>query len=253
MLQNCNILLQNYLILQKTSPVLLCTAKYYPSSALYCKILLLQYYFRLQFPSPVLVCIGTILQYYFLLQERRPTTSAGQRLHAAVPLQLISYHQPLIVISTSPKPSGAPKGKRRGRSQKDKAPSKSSKGKGKDTPLRPVLLRLHDLRARVQAKLSNTILRPLVISCATRAFHLGTSADRRGTKLQEATLMVSMFSFLVQCCAHHHDSGSLCNLCLRSEIQEWREMGPAEESKNENNNTTNPPQHHKTEPTYWTT
>ena len=152
-----------------------------------------------------------------------------------------------------PEAIGAPKGKTRGRSQKDKAPSKSSKGKGKDTPLRPVLLRLHDLRARVQAKLSNTILRPLVISCATRAFHLGTSADRRGTKLQEATLMVSMFSFLVQCCAHHHDSGSLCNLCLRSEIQEWREMGPAEESKNENNNTTNPPQHHKTEPTYWTT
>ena len=48
-------LLQYYSVLQRTTPVLLCTTQYYSSTTPYYKILV-QYYSVLQSPTPVLLC-----------------------------------------------------------------------------------------------------------------------------------------------------------------------------------------------------
>ena len=64
--------LQYYSVLQSTNPVLLCTTKYYSSTTLYYKVLL-QYYSVLQSTTPVLLCTtkyysSTTLYYKVLLQ-----------------------------------------------------------------------------------------------------------------------------------------------------------------------------------------
>ena len=66
------VLLQYYSVLQSTTPVLLCTTKYYSSTTLYYKVLL-QYYSVLQSTTPVLLCTtkyysSTTLYYKVLLQ-----------------------------------------------------------------------------------------------------------------------------------------------------------------------------------------
>ena len=71
-----------YTVLQRTTPVLLCTAKYYSSTTLYYKVLL-QYYSVLQSATPVLLCTTkyyssttlyckVLLQYYSVLQSATP-------------------------------------------------------------------------------------------------------------------------------------------------------------------------------------
>ena len=73
------VLLQYYSVLHSTTPVLLCTTKYYSSTTLYCKVLL-QYYSVLQSTTPVLLCTTkyyssttlyckVLLQYYSVLQN----------------------------------------------------------------------------------------------------------------------------------------------------------------------------------------
>ena len=66
------VLLQYYSVLQSTTPVLLCTAKYYSSTTLYCKVLF-QYYSVLQNTTPVLLSTtqyyNVLLQYYSVLQS----------------------------------------------------------------------------------------------------------------------------------------------------------------------------------------
>ena len=54
------VLLQYYSVLQSTPPVLPCTTKYYSSAALYNKVLL-QYYSVLQSTTPVLLCITPVI------------------------------------------------------------------------------------------------------------------------------------------------------------------------------------------------
>ena len=68
----CKVLLQCYSVLQSATPVLLCTTKYYSSTTLYCKVLL-QYYSVLQSTTPVLLCTtkyysSATLYYKVLLQ-----------------------------------------------------------------------------------------------------------------------------------------------------------------------------------------
>ena len=73
------VLLQYHSVLQRTTPVLVCTTKYYSSTALYYK-LLLQYYSVLQSTTPVLVCTtmrratGLILQPHQILRLPRKMT-----------------------------------------------------------------------------------------------------------------------------------------------------------------------------------
>ena len=74
----CTVLLQYYSLLQSTTPVLLCTTKYYSSTTLYYKVLL-QYYSVLQSTTPVLLCTtkyyaSTTLYYKVLLQYYASTT-----------------------------------------------------------------------------------------------------------------------------------------------------------------------------------
>ena len=61
-----------YTVLQRTTPVLPYTTKYYSSTTLYCKVLL-QYYSVLQSTTPVLLCstqyYNVLLQYYSVLQS----------------------------------------------------------------------------------------------------------------------------------------------------------------------------------------
>ena len=72
-------LLQYYSVLQSTTPVLLCTTKYYSSTTLYYSVLL-HYYFVLHSATPVLLCTTNyyssttlyykiLLQYYSVLQS----------------------------------------------------------------------------------------------------------------------------------------------------------------------------------------
>ena len=89
------VLLQYYSVLQSTTPVLLCTAKCYSSTTLYCKVLL-QYYSVLQSAIPVLLCTtkyySSTTLYYTVLQRTTPvllcTTKYYSVLQSTTPVLL---------------------------------------------------------------------------------------------------------------------------------------------------------------------
>ena len=95
-----------YTVLQRTTPVLLCTAKYYSSTTLYYKVLL-QYYSVLQSATPVL--LGTtkyyssttlyckvLLQYYSVLQSATPVLLCTTQYYNV----LLQYYP--VLQSTTP-------------------------------------------------------------------------------------------------------------------------------------------------------
>ena len=92
-------LLQYYSVLQSTTPVLLCTAKYYSSTALYYKVLL-QYYSVLQSTTPVLLCTpqyyNVLLQYYPVLQRTTPVLLCTTQYYKV----LLQYYS--VLQSTTP-------------------------------------------------------------------------------------------------------------------------------------------------------
>ena len=81
-----------YTVLQRTTPVLLCTTKYYSSTTLYCKVLL-QYYSVLQSTTPVLLCTT---KYYSVLHSTT-TYYSSTTLYYKVLLQYYS-----VLQSTTP-------------------------------------------------------------------------------------------------------------------------------------------------------
>ena len=89
------VLLQYYSVLQSTTPVLLCTSRYYSSTTLYCKVLL-QYYTALQSATPVLLCTTKYYSsntlYYTVLQRTTPvllcTTKYYSVLQSTTPVLL---------------------------------------------------------------------------------------------------------------------------------------------------------------------
>ena len=93
------VLLRYYSVLQSTTPVLLCTAKYYSSTTLYYTVLL-QYYSVLQSTTPVLLCTtqyysSTTLYYKVLLCTAKYYSSTT--LYCKVLLQYYS-----VLQSTTP-------------------------------------------------------------------------------------------------------------------------------------------------------
>ena len=86
---------KNYKVLQRTSPVLLCTTKYYAttkyysSTTLYYKVLL-QYYSVLRSTTPVLLCTrkyyNVLLQYYSVLQSTTPVPVCTTKYYASTTL-----------------------------------------------------------------------------------------------------------------------------------------------------------------------
>ena len=85
---------------QGTTPVLLCTAKYYSSTTLYCKVLLQYYYTVLQRTTPVLLCTTkyysvlqsttlyykVLLQYYSVLQSTTPVLLCSTKYYSSTTL-----------------------------------------------------------------------------------------------------------------------------------------------------------------------
>ena len=91
-------LLQYYSVLQSTTPVLLCTTKYYSSTTLYYKVLL-HYYFVLHSATPVLLCttpvlLCTTLYYKVLLQYYSV-------LHSTTPVLLVLLQYYSVLQSTT--------------------------------------------------------------------------------------------------------------------------------------------------------
>ena len=95
-----------YTVLQRTTPVLLCTAKYYSSTTLYYKVLL-QYYSVLQSATPVLLCTTkyyssttlyckVLLQYYSVLQSATPVLLCTTQYYNV----LLQYYP--VLQSTTP-------------------------------------------------------------------------------------------------------------------------------------------------------
>ena len=111
-----------YNVLQRTTPVLLCTTKYYSSTTLYCKALL-QYYSVLQSTTPVLLCTTryyssttlyykVLLQYYSVLQGTTPVLLCTTKYYSSTTLYytvLLQYYSSTTlyykVLRPSPKMS----------------------------------------------------------------------------------------------------------------------------------------------------
>ena len=85
---------------QGTTPVLLCTAKYYSSTTLYCKVLLQYYYTVLQRTTPVLLCTT---KYYSVLQSTTPVRLCTTKYYSSTTLYykvLLQYYS--VLQSTTP-------------------------------------------------------------------------------------------------------------------------------------------------------
>ena len=100
------VLLQYYSVLQSATPVLLCTTKYYSSTTLYCKVLL-QYYSVLQSATPVLLCTtqyyNVLLQYYPVLQSTTPVLLCTAKYYSSTTLYykvLLQYYSVLHSTTT---------------------------------------------------------------------------------------------------------------------------------------------------------
>ena len=107
------VLLQYYSVLHSTTPVLLCTTKYYSSTTLYCKVL--QYYSVLQSTTPVLLCTTkyyssttlyckVLLQYYSVLQSTTPVLLCTTKYYSSTTLYykvLLQYYSVLHSTTTS--------------------------------------------------------------------------------------------------------------------------------------------------------
>ena len=81
---------------QRTTPVLLCTAKYYSIATLYYKVLL-QYCSVLQSTTPVLLCI-VLLQYCSVLQRTTPVLLCTTKYHSNT---ILYYKIPLQYYSST--------------------------------------------------------------------------------------------------------------------------------------------------------
>ena len=102
-----------YKVLQRTTPVLLCTARYYSSTTLYCKVLL-QHYSVLQSTTPVLLCTtkyyssttlyyNVLLQYYPVLQSTTPVLLCTAKYYSSTTLYykvLLQYYSVLHSTTT---------------------------------------------------------------------------------------------------------------------------------------------------------
>ena len=95
-----------YTVLQRTTPVLLCTTKYYSSTTLYCKVLL-QYYSVLQSTTPVLLCTtkyySSTTLYYTVLQRTTPVLLCTTKYYSSTTLYckvLFQYYS--VLQSTTP-------------------------------------------------------------------------------------------------------------------------------------------------------
>ena len=111
--QYYKVLLRYYSVLHSTTPVLLCTTKYYSSTTLYYKVLL-QYYAVLQSTTPVLFCItkyysSTTLyykvlpQYHSVLQRTTPVLVCTTKYYSSTTLYykvLLQYYS--VLQSTTP-------------------------------------------------------------------------------------------------------------------------------------------------------
>ena len=100
------VLLQYYSVLQSTTPVLLCTTKYYSSTTLYWKVLL-QYYSVLQSTTPVLLCTtkyySSTTLYYTVLQRTTPVLPCATKYYSSTTLYckvLLQYYS--VLQSTTP-------------------------------------------------------------------------------------------------------------------------------------------------------
>ena len=100
------VLLQYYSVLQSTTPVLLCTTKYYSSTTLYWKVLL-QYYSVLQSTTPVLLCTtkyySSTTLYYTVLQRTTPVLPCTTKYYSSTTLYckvLLQYYS--VLQSTTP-------------------------------------------------------------------------------------------------------------------------------------------------------
>ena len=97
------VLLQYYSVLQSTTPVLVCTTKYYSSTSLYYKVLL-QYYSVLHRTTPVLICTT---KYYsstnYALQSTTPVLLCTRKYYSSTTLYykvLLQYYS--VLQSTTP-------------------------------------------------------------------------------------------------------------------------------------------------------
>ena len=95
-----------YTVLQRTTPVLLCTAKYYSSTTLYYKVLL-QYFSVLQSTTPVLLCTtkcySSTTLYYTVLQRTTPVLPCTTKYNSSTTLYckvLLQYYS--VLQSTTP-------------------------------------------------------------------------------------------------------------------------------------------------------
>ena len=96
---------KNYKVLQRTTPVLLCTTKYYASTTLFYKVLH-QYYSVLQSTTPVLLCTTKVLlsttQYHSVLPSTT-TSYSSTTLYDKVLLQYYCVPQsttPVLLCTT---------------------------------------------------------------------------------------------------------------------------------------------------------
>ena len=105
-----------YNVLQRTTPVLLCTTKYYSSTTLYCKALL-QYYSVLQSTTPVLLCTTryyssttlyykVLLQYYSVLQGTTPVLLCTTKYYSSTTLYYTVLQRTTPVLPCTTKCSG---------------------------------------------------------------------------------------------------------------------------------------------------
>ena len=95
-------LLQYYSVLQSTTPVLLCTTKYYSSTTLYYKVLL-QYYSALQSTTPVLLCTTKYYSSTTLYYKVHPVLLCTTKYYSSTTLYykvLLQYYS--VLQSTTP-------------------------------------------------------------------------------------------------------------------------------------------------------
>ena len=94
--------LQYYSVLQSTTPVLLCTTKYYSSTTPYYTVLL-QYYSVLHSATPVLLCTTkyyssttlyykVLLQYYSVLHSATPVLLCTTKYYSSTSLMIDPHH-----------------------------------------------------------------------------------------------------------------------------------------------------------------